>query len=100
MALYVVIAMAISFAVPFPFSLVAVIGVVLFLSYYIRKRQLGRMGLSGSFSKFGGRGGYNSYYCMNCGTKHKQAACPKCGSKILILLNSLCVPYVTKVNPS
>ena len=40
------------------------------------------MGLSGSFSMFGGRGGYNSYYCMNCGTKHNQAACPKCGSKM------------------
>lgn len=27
---------------------------------------------------------YNSlkYYCMSCGTKHNQAACPKCGSKM------------------
>lgn len=82
MAIYVVIAIAISIVVPFPFSLVAVIGVVLFLSYYIRKRQFVRMGLSGSFSIFGGHGGYNSYYCMNCGTKHNKAACPKCGSKM------------------
>ena len=22
------------------------------------------------------------YYCLSCGTKHKQTACPKCGSKI------------------
>jgi rRNA maturation endonuclease Nob1 len=22
------------------------------------------------------------YYCMSCGTQHKQAACPKCGSKM------------------
>ena len=22
------------------------------------------------------------YYCMNCGTQHRQAACPKCGSKM------------------
>jgi DNA-directed RNA polymerase subunit RPC12/RpoP len=22
------------------------------------------------------------YYRMNCGSKHKQVACPKCGSKI------------------
>jgi hypothetical protein len=22
------------------------------------------------------------YYCMSCGTKHKEAACPKCGSKM------------------
>jgi rubrerythrin len=23
-----------------------------------------------------------NYYCMSCGTKHKEAACPKCGSKM------------------
>jgi hypothetical protein len=22
------------------------------------------------------------YYCMSCGTQHKQATCPKCGSKM------------------
>ena len=22
------------------------------------------------------------YYCMSCGTQHKQAACPNCGSKM------------------
>jgi DNA-directed RNA polymerase subunit RPC12/RpoP len=22
------------------------------------------------------------YYCMICGTPHKEVACPKCGSKI------------------
>jgi rubrerythrin len=22
------------------------------------------------------------YYCMSCGIQHKQAACPKCGSKM------------------
>jgi len=22
------------------------------------------------------------YYCMSCGTQHKQIACPKCGSKM------------------
>ncbi len=31
-----------------------------------------------------GRGDSSSlkYYCMSCGTQHKQAACPKCGSKM------------------
>jgi len=51
------------------------------LSLYVRKHQLGKMGLSGS-SMFGGRGGYNKYYCANCGTQHNQLACPKCGSKV------------------
>jgi rubrerythrin len=22
------------------------------------------------------------YYCMSCGTQHKQVECPKCGSKM------------------
>ena len=22
------------------------------------------------------------YYCMSCGTEHKQVTCPKCGSKM------------------
>jgi hypothetical protein len=23
-----------------------------------------------------------NYYCINCGTKHNQASCPNCGSKL------------------
>jgi len=23
-----------------------------------------------------------NYYCMSCGTKHREAACPRCGSKM------------------
>ncbi|MGB7956188.1 MAG: hypothetical protein WCF23_19620 [Candidatus Nitrosopolaris sp.] len=87
MAIYVAIALAISFIVPFPFSFIAIMGTILFVSYYVRRRQFGRIGLSGS-SKFGGIGNQSSsdsslnYYCMNCGTKHNRAACPKCGSKM------------------
>jgi hypothetical protein len=32
-------------------------------------------------SMFGG-GSSLRYYCMNCGTKHNQLACPKCDSKL------------------
>jgi rRNA maturation endonuclease Nob1 len=47
-----------------------------------------RMGMGGgrlfgslsSSSMFGDRS--LKYYCMSCGTQHKQAACPKCGSKM------------------
>lgn len=54
----------------------------------MRRRQSWGIGLFGSFSRFGGSGGQNSsnnslnYYCMNCGTRHNQSACPKCGSKM------------------
>ncbi len=50
-------------------------------------RQMGgRGGYGGSFfgggGMFGQRDGGISYYCMNCGTKHNQISCPKCGSKL------------------
>jgi rubrerythrin len=35
----------------------------------------------GSMSSMLGDNSLN-YYCMSCGTKHKEAACPKCGSKM------------------
>ncbi|MFL6359237.1 MAG: hypothetical protein ACJ71M_05980 [Nitrososphaeraceae archaeon] len=35
----------------------------------------------GSMSSMFGENSLN-YYCMSCGTKHKKAACPKCGSKM------------------
>ena len=44
------------------------------------------MGMGGGVGggMFGSMFGDNSlnYYCMGCGTKHKEAACPKCGSKM------------------
>jgi len=77
------ISLAISLFVPFPFSLPIIIAVFILLSFYMRKRALKKMGLSGS-SMFGGYGSGSSlsYYCMSCGTKHNQAACPRCGSKM------------------
>jgi hypothetical protein len=68
-------------------SFIAIMGTILFVSYYVKRRQFGRIGLSGS-SKFGGIGNQRSsnsslnYYYMKCGTKHNRVACPKCGSKM------------------
>ena len=80
-SIYVVISLAISFIVPFPYSLPIIIGVVILLSFYVRRRMFKRAGRAGS-SMFGGDSGLIWYYCMNCGTKHNQVACPKCGSKM------------------
>jgi hypothetical protein len=87
------ISIVISMLVPFPISLVTIIGVFILLNFYMRKRMMKRMGIGGS-----GRGGIGmfgslssstmfgdsslKYYCMTCGTPHKQIACPKCGSKM------------------
>jgi hypothetical protein len=78
------ISLAISLFIPFPFSLPIIIAVFILLSFYMRKRALKKMGLSGSsmFGGYGSGGSSLSYYCMSCGTKHNQAACPRCGSKM------------------
>jgi rubrerythrin len=41
-------------------------------------------GGEGSFFRPGGMFGPKGidYYCINCGTKHRQTACPNCGSKM------------------
>ena len=46
----------------------------------MRKRAMSRMGMSGTTTMFSSN--TLNYYCMSCGTKHNQASCPKCGSKI------------------
>jgi hypothetical protein len=45
-----------------------------------RRTKSGRMGMSGTTTMFGNS--VLNYYCMSCGTKHNQAACPRCGSKM------------------
>ncbi len=90
MAVSIGISLAISVILPFPISLVVIIGVFILLNFYMRKRMMRKMGMGG-----GGLGMFGSmspssmfgdsslkYYCMSCGTQHKQAACPKCGSKM------------------
>jgi rubrerythrin len=47
----------------------------------MRKMGLNAWSFFGTSSSFGNRSIIN-YYCMNCGTKHNDAACPNCGSKL------------------
>jgi hypothetical protein len=82
------ISITISMLVPFPISLVAIFGVFIMLNMYMRKIMIKRMsGLGGGAmfgSTFGGSQNSSSlkYYCMSCGTQHRQIACPNCGSKM------------------
>jgi hypothetical protein len=84
-AISIALSLIISILLPFPISLVTIIGVFILLSFYMRKRMMSRMGIggAGAGAMFGSIFGDNSlkYYCMGCGTKHKEAACPNCGSK-------------------
>jgi len=81
------ISIAISLLLPFPISLAAIFAVFILLNFYMRKRMMRRMGMGSSMfgpmsssSMFGDNS--LKYYCMSCGTKHKEIACPKCGSKM------------------
>jgi hypothetical protein len=91
------ISIAISLLLPFPISLVTTIGVFILISFYVRKRTMqragmggGRVGMFGSMSSASSSSSSSSmfgdnslkYYCMSCGTQHKQIECPKCGSKM------------------
>jgi multisubunit Na+/H+ antiporter MnhG subunit len=86
-AISIAISITISLLLSFPISLVTIIGVFILLNFYMRNRMMRRMGIGGAGGIFGSMSsmfGDNSlnYYCMSCGTKHKEAACTKCGSKM------------------
>jgi hypothetical protein len=82
------ISIAISMVVPFPLNIFGIIAVFIGLNYFIRQRQMRKMGMMGQGSFFGMRGGSMfggggktvNYYCMNYGMKHDERACPRCGS--------------------
>ena len=84
------ISLALSFLLPFPLSLVAIIGVFLVMNYYIRRWQMRRMGMMGGGAGgvggfgglFGAGGGGVSYVCIVCGQRFKGGTCPRCGSKM------------------
>ena len=89
-AISIAISLTLSFLLPFPLSLVAIIGVFIAMSYYIRRRQMRRMGMMGNNtgvggfgSLFGGSGaGGVNYACIACGQRFKGGSCPRCGSKM------------------
>jgi hypothetical protein len=81
------ISFALSFILPFPVSLIAMIGVFVTITYYMRRRQMRQMGMRGGGfgSMFGGSGqgsGGINYICISCGQKFKGGSCPRCGSKM------------------
>ena len=78
-AIYFVISFIISIIVPFPYSLVVIVSIVLILSIYIRRREMARFKVD-NFSMFDSN--KVNYYCMMCDTKHNNLMCPKCGSKM------------------
>ena len=72
-AIYFVISFIISIIVPFPYSLVVIVSIVLILSIYIRRREMARFKVD-NFSMFDSN--KVNYYCMMCDTKHNNLMCP------------------------
>jgi uncharacterized paraquat-inducible protein A len=67
--------------VPFPFSISFAIASFFFI-FYLRKRVIKRIkNKTIMFRSSNNNNQSLNYYCMACGTKHNDAACPKCGSK-------------------
>ena len=84
------------FMLPIILILAAVIGVLILVSFLYTKRKrnkanklndIGIFDLISSviFSRLWNNYSVNQnnyyYYCVGCGTKHKEAVCPRCGSK-------------------
>jgi hypothetical protein len=84
------ISLAISLLLPFPVSLAAIFGVFILLNMYMRRIMLRRMSSAGAKGIFGSMSPIFSsnnssslkYYCISCGTQHREIACPSCGSKM------------------
>jgi hypothetical protein len=85
--------LTISILVPFPISLVAIIGIFSLLNLlFMRRRMITKMGMGmgGGLSRLRSSSSSSStfrdislkYYCMSCGIQHKQASCPECGSNM------------------
>jgi hypothetical protein len=87
------ISIAASLLLPFPISLITIIGVFILLNFCMRNRMMKKMGIGMGGGGAGGRMSGSSsssmfedtslkFYCMSCGMQHKQAVCPKCSSKM------------------
>ena len=85
--LWIGISLGIVFAVlsfvPFPFSIPFAIASFFIVIFYLRKKVIKRINSKVRMLDRTDNNNNQSlnYYCMTCGAKHNEAACPKCGSK-------------------
>jgi len=67
-----------SLFLPFYIALPLLIGMFIGINYYLRRRMIRHAGAYFPTLELNRL----SYYCMACGTKHREASCPNCGSKM------------------
>ncbi len=79
---YFAIGIVISYIMPFPFSFLTILGTVTLVTIYIRETVVNiiDLGMSIVAATLGRR--RLTYYCITCGTQHRNIVCPRCGSRI------------------
>lgn len=92
------ISIGLQMILPFPYGLIAAIGLFVAFPLLLRRQYMNRMrgyggrssssglggGKTGGFFGLGSQGGSGGvrYVCLVCNNKHKGGACPRCGSKM------------------
>jgi hypothetical protein len=86
--IYIGVAIGVGFIVPFLLSLLMLFLAIFGIDYFRARKVIKNMGLSDireMFRTFSNpQAGYSPlrYFCMSCGTEHRDISCPKCGSKM------------------
>lgn len=78
MGVSIALSLLLSFFLPFYIALPLLIGIFIGINYYLRRRMMKRVGAYFPSLDLNPV----KYYCMVCGTKHREVACPNCGSKM------------------
>lgn len=74
LAVMIIIPIFMQFVIPYPYSLMAIMTLNLFLLFVMRKNMKGLVsGMLGAKAKL---------VCMNCGKPHNDTKCPSCGSRM------------------
>jgi len=81
------ISIGLQMLLPWPFGLIAALGVFTVYPFILRNRAIRRMGGLGTDSGsvgggFFGQGQGVKYVCLACNNKFKGSICPRCGSKM------------------
>jgi ABC-type uncharacterized transport system permease subunit len=80
--IYFAIGIVISYIMPFPFSFLTILGTVILITVYFRDQVLSIIDLGISIVNTFSKRRLKYYYCMTCGTQHREIVCPRCGSRI------------------
>jgi hypothetical protein len=96
--LYLGVGVGYAFFVPFPLSLLALVGTILIIDIIKARRILKKAGIEGGFTDIVRSLSTNrqsphlaksesshisiKYYCMSCGRENKKVKCDYCGSKM------------------